>query len=115
MEQSRARWRWTRTIRSRDPGNLLEDEVVPDLQEGGKGPLAGDPCPQVVIAAVETPQDIENQDPVGHWVPEVVKAIGHTLHPPAELPNREVPLLEGVEGGVELESVKLGVAEELPL
>ena len=63
----------------------------------------------------ETPQDIEHQDPVGHRAPEVVKSIGHALHPSAELPNGEVPLLEGAEGGVELEGAELGVAEELPL
>jgi len=44
-----------------------------------------------------------------------VKSIGHAFHPPAELTNGEVPMLEGVEGGIELESVKLGIAEELPL
>ena len=44
-----------------------------------------------------------------------MKSIGHALHPSAELPNGEVPLLEGTEGGVELESAGLGVAEELPL
>ena len=30
-------------------------------------------------------------------------------------PTERSPLLDGVEGGVELESVKLSVAEELPL
>jgi len=44
-----------------------------------------------------------------------VKSIRYALHLPAELTNREVPLLEGAEGGVELESAELGVAEELPL
>ena len=63
----------------------------------------------------ETPQDIEHQDQVGHRAPEVVKSIGHAFHPSAELSNREVPLLEGAEGGVELESAELGIAEELPL
>ena len=43
-----------------------------------------------------------------------MKSISHALHPPAELPNGEVPLLEGAKGGVELESAGLGVAEELP-
>jgi hypothetical protein len=28
------------------PGDLVESEVVPGLQEGGEGPLAGDPCLQ---------------------------------------------------------------------
>ena len=75
----------------------------------------GDPCPQVVIGAIETPQDIEHQDPVRHRALEVVKSISHALHPPAVPTNGEVPLHEGAEGGVELEGVVLGVAEELPL
>ena len=48
------------------PGDFLEGEVVPDLQEGGVGPLAGDPCLQVVIGAAQASHDIEHQDPIGH-------------------------------------------------
>src|SRR6185437_536729 len=81
------------------PGDLLEGEVVLDLQEGGEGPLAGDPCLQVVIGAVQAPHDIEHQDPIRHQTPEVMKSISHALHPPAELPNGVVPLLEGAKGG----------------
>ena len=69
----------------------------------------------MVIGAAQAPQDIEHQDPIGHRIPEVVKSISHALHPPAELTDREAPLLEGAEAGVELESAELGVAEELPL
>src|SRR6185437_10189309 len=97
------------------PSDLLEREVVPDLQEGGEGPLASDPALQVVVGAAQAPQDIEHQDPIGHRIPEVVKSISHALHPPAVLTDGEVPLLEGAEGGVELEGTVLGVAEELAL
>ena len=69
----------------------------------------------MVICAAQAPQDIEHQDPIGHWTPKVVKSIGHALYPPAELTNGEVPLLESAEGGIELEGAELGVAEELPL
>ena len=48
------------------PGDLLEGEVVPGLQEGGEGPLVGDPCLQVVIGAAQASHDIEHQDPIGH-------------------------------------------------
>ena len=44
-----------------------------------------------------------------------MKSICHALHPPTVLTDGEVPLHEGVEGGVELEGAELGVAEELPL
>ena len=69
----------------------------------------------MVIGAAQASQDIEHQDPIGHKTPEVVKSISYALHPPAELTNIEVPLLEGAEGGVEVESAELGIAEELPL
>ena len=63
----------------------------------------------------ETPEDVEDQDPVGYWAAEVVKGVGHALHPPAVLPDRDVALLESAERGVEPESAGLGVAEELRL
>jgi len=44
-----------------------------------------------------------------------VKGISHTLHPLAVLTNGEIPLLEGVEGHIELKSAGLGVAKELAL
>ena len=69
----------------------------------------------MVIGAAQASQDIEHQDPIGHRTLEIVKSICHALHPPAELTNGVVSLLEGAEGGVELESAELGVAEELPL
>ena len=37
------------------PGDLLEGEVVPDLQEGGEWPLTGDPALQVVVGAAQAP------------------------------------------------------------
>jgi hypothetical protein len=55
VEQQRARWGWARRIRRETPGDLLKGEVVPDLQEGGKGPLAGDPALQVVVGAAQAP------------------------------------------------------------
>ena len=68
-----------------DHGLLKDGQgVPPDLQEGGEGPLIGDPALQVVVGAAQAPQDIEHQDPIGHWIPEVVKSIGHALHPPAQ-------------------------------
>jgi hypothetical protein len=35
-------------------GELHQGEVVLDLEEGGERPLSGDPCPQIVIVAIET-------------------------------------------------------------
>ena len=69
----------------------------------------------MAVAIVETPQDIENHNLVLHRPAEVVKSINHALHPPAVLADKEVPLLEGAEARIELESAGLGVAEKLAL
>lgn len=96
-------------------GEFLQDKVVADLEEGGEGLLACDPCPQVVIVVVETTQDIEHEDPVSHWVPEVAKSIRLSLRLPAELAHGKIALLKGAEIRIKLESPSLGVAEELAL
>ena len=44
-----------------------------------------------------------------------MKSISHALHPPTELTNEEVPLLEDAEGRIELKSAGLDVAKELAL
>jgi hypothetical protein len=96
-------------------GEGLKGEVVPDLQEGREGPLAGDPGPKVGEGGVEAPQDVEHQDAILHRVPKVTKSIRLALHLPAVLANRQVPLLEGAEVGVEVDSTGLSIAEKLPL
>jgi hypothetical protein len=37
---------------------LLHDEVVTDLQEGGEGPLPGDPRAKVGVAVTEPTEDV---------------------------------------------------------
>jgi hypothetical protein len=41
-------------------GDLLQDKVVPNLEEGGEGPLSSDPGPQVAVVVVEEPEDVED-------------------------------------------------------
>uniref|UniRef100_J3MEI3 CAAX prenyl protease 2/Lysostaphin resistance protein A-like domain-containing protein n=1 Tax=Oryza brachyantha TaxID=4533 RepID=J3MEI3_ORYBR len=99
------------------PSDLVEDEVVLYLQKGGEGSPSRKPGPKEVVVAVETPQDMQHQDPVDHWAVEVevMKGIRHALHPLAVLTNGEVPLHEGAELRVQLKGASLGVAEELTL
>jgi hypothetical protein len=68
-----------------------------------------------VVVVVETPQDIEHQDPVSHRVPKVTKSINLALHLPAELTHGKNTLLEGAKLSIELESLGLSIAEDLPL
>jgi hypothetical protein len=69
----------------------------------------------VVKHDVETPQDIDHQDPVRYRVPEVVKGINFALHLLAVLTYGKIPLLEGAEVSIKLEGPSLGVAQELSL
>ena len=91
------------------------DKVVKDLQEGGKGPLPGDPRPEVGIAVNEPAEDVEDQDAVLHGPAKVAKRVCHALHPAAELANREVTLDEGAEARIETQSPGFDIAQKLAL
>ena len=66
---------------------LLHDKVVTDLQEGGEGPLPGDPRPKVGVAVTEPAENVEDQDTVLHGLAERIR---HALHLVAELADGEV-------------------------
>jgi len=80
---------------------LLHDKVVTDLQEGGEGPLPGDPHPVVGVAIAEPAEDVEDQDTILHGSAKVTERVRHALHLVAELADREVALDEGTEARVE--------------
>jgi len=78
-------------------------------------PLAGDPLPEVSVAVAEPAEDVEDEDAILHGPVEIAERVRHTLHPAAELADREVPLDEGPEAHVETQGPGLGVAWKLPL
>ena len=94
---------------------LLHDKVVMDLQEGGEGPLSGDPRPEIGVAVTEPAENVEDQDTVLHGPAEVAKRVRHALHLAVELADGEVALDEGVEARVEPQSPGFSVAQELAL
>jgi hypothetical protein len=61
-------WRQWQSRRARTPARrwtqagglseLLHDKVITDLQEGGKGPLLGDPRPELGVAVTEPMEDV---------------------------------------------------------
>ena len=59
---------------------LLHDKVVTDLEEGGKGPLSGDPRPEVGVAVTEPAENVEDQDTVLHGPAEVAERVCHAFH-----------------------------------
>ena len=68
---------------------LLHDEVVSDLQEGGEGPLTGAPRLEVNVAIAEPAEDVEDQDTVLHGPAKVAERARHALHLAAELADGE--------------------------
>jgi hypothetical protein len=80
---------------------LLHDKIITDLQEGGEGPLAGNPRPEVGVAVTESAEDVEDQDAVLHGPAKVAEGVRHCLHLAAELSNSKVTLHEGAETRIE--------------
>jgi len=87
------------------------DKVVKDLQEGGKGPLPGDPRLEVGIAVNEPAEDVEDQDAVLHGPAKVAKGVRHALHLAAEIANREVTLDKGAEARIETRQARRASGE----
>jgi hypothetical protein len=71
-----------------------------DLQEGGEGPLMGDPCPEVGVVVAEPAEDIKDEDAILHGPAQVAEGICNGLHLPAELANGKVLLDEGAEARI---------------
>jgi len=94
---------------------LHHDKVVTDLQEGGEGPLPGDPRLEVGVAVTEPAESVEDQDTVLHGPAEVAERVHRALHLAAELADGEVALDKGTEARVEPQSPGFDVAQELAL
>ncbi|KAG8065207.1 hypothetical protein GUJ93_ZPchr0004g38377 [Zizania palustris] len=100
---------------SESPGKLLEDKVITDLVEGRERYCPGDPRPKVGVDVAETAEDVEDKCALRNRLSEVTKGIRHPLHAVPVLRDGKIPLDEGAEGGVQLDSTGLAVAKELPL
>jgi hypothetical protein len=94
-------------------GELLEEKLVPDGMECGKGNGPLDESLQVAIAGAEATQKVQHQGPVGDRLAEVAERARHALHLAAVLVHGEVPLREQVELGVEVQGTSVLVPEEL--
>ena len=94
---------------------LLHDEVVIDLQEGGERSLMSDPCLEVSVVIPEPTKDVEDQDTVLHKPAKVTERVHHTLHLAVELTDGEVTLDEHLEARIKTKSPSLGVAQKLAL
>jgi hypothetical protein len=66
-------------------------------------------------AAVEAAQKVEDEVPIGDRLSKVAKSICHALELAAVCGDVEVALVEGAEGGLELQSPCFTIATELRL
>jgi hypothetical protein len=71
---------------------LLQDQVVPNLQEGRERRVAPYDSAEVLEPRVQAVEDVENEDPVINRRPEVGQSIRHVLELAAVLAYGEIPL-----------------------
>jgi hypothetical protein len=83
--------------------------------EGGEGHAPLDESLQVAVAGAEATQEVQHQGTIGDWLAEVAERVCQALHLAAVLSHGEVPLREQVELGVEVESPRIPIPEELVL
>jgi hypothetical protein len=83
--------------------------------EGGERPGPLQVSLDVIVLLVQAPEDLENKGMVLHVLAEVVEVVSHPLHPAAVVVDAQIALDEEPKLCVEVEDVRLVVAEELLL
>jgi hypothetical protein len=68
---------------------LLQDQVVPNLQEGRERRVAS--YDEVLETRVQVAKDVEDEDPIIDRRPEVGQSIRHVLELAAVLAHGEIP------------------------
>ena len=71
--------------------------------------------PDVGEALVESPDEVEDESPIGDDLAERAEVSGHPLETPAVICDRQITLGEDAKLSTEVESAHLAVAEELGL
>jgi hypothetical protein len=117
---SRRRWvgverrgisRWTRAIQV----ELLQDQVIPNLQEGREWRVAPYDGAEVLKPWVQAAEDVEDEDPVIDRRPEVGQSIRHVLELAVVLAHGEITLHKVTEGSIKVKGALLAVFEKLVL
>jgi len=93
--------------------DLLEDEVVADLVEGGERLGALEVGLHVGEFLVQAAQHIEDEGAVVDDLAKVAESVGHPLHLAAVVADGKIALNEDTELGVEAEGAGFTIAEEL--
>jgi hypothetical protein len=94
---------------------LLQDQVVPNLQEGREWRVAPYDGAEVLKPWVQAAEDVEDEDPVVDRRPEVGQSIRHILELATVLAHGEITLHKVTEGSIKVKGVLLAVTEKLVL
>jgi hypothetical protein len=105
--------RWCRRLRT--GVDLLEDEVVADVVEGGEWLGALEVDLHVGELLVQTAQHIEDEGAVMDDLAEITKSLSHPLHLAAIVADRKIDLHKNTELGIEAKGASFAIAKELLL
>jgi hypothetical protein len=94
---------------------LLQDQVIPNLQEGREWRVAPYDGAEVLKPRVQAAKDVEDEDSVVDRRPEVGQSIRHVLELAAVLAHGGITLHKVTEGSIKVKSALLAVTEKLVL
>jgi hypothetical protein len=94
---------------------LLQEHVIPNLEEVRKWRVVLNDGAHVLKALVQPPKDVEDEDPVFNRCVEVSQIIGHDLELAVVLIDREVTLNKSMKGSIKVKSTFLTVTKKLVL
>jgi hypothetical protein len=94
---------------------LLQDQVIPNLQEGREWRVAPYDGAEVLKTQVQAAKDVEDENPIVDRRPEVGQSIRHVLELAAVLAHGEITLHKVTEGSIKVKGALLAVTEKLVL
>jgi hypothetical protein len=94
---------------------LLQDQVIPNLQEGQEWRVAPYDGAEVLKPRVQAAEDVEDEDSVVDRRPEVGQSIRHVLELAAVLAHGEITLHKVTKGSIKVKGALLTVSEKLVL
>jgi hypothetical protein len=94
---------------------LLQDQVIPNLQEGREWRIVPYEGVEVLKPRVQATEDVEDEDRVVDRRPEIGQSIRHVLELVAVLAHSEITLHKVTKGSIKVKGALLTVSEKLVL
>jgi hypothetical protein len=108
-ESGGRRWRWLTGV------DLLEDEIIVDVGEGGEHLRALEVDLHVGKFLIHATQHVQDEGTVVDDLTKITKSINHPLHLATIVTDGEIALHENTKLGVEEKGTSFVIAEELLL